>query len=146
MSVLISNCPFAFPTFGFQTTWGWENDDRIFGWIILYIFYFIFLIEVITPCKYTAALLRLLHGCADKAGLIDGVEKRLMNEPTKGAIDPTHHRLFISLITSITACQCGTVGRKWLSSCQHLHQLSQVHVYCGGTCWIGLLCWGLCCQ
>ncbi len=106
----------------------------------IYIYIYFFLIEVITPCKYTAALLRLLQGCADKAGLIDGVEKRLMNEPTKGAIDPTHHRLIISLITSITACQCGTVGRKWLSSCQHLHQLSQVHVYCGGTCWIGLLC------
>jgi len=36
----------------------------------------------------TTALSRRLLGCADKAGLIDGVEKRLMNEPTKGAIDP----------------------------------------------------------
>ncbi|KAI2644182.1 Titin [Labeo rohita] len=62
----------------------------------------------------------------NKAGLIDGVEKRLMNKPTKGAIDPTHHRLIIALITSSAACRCGTVGRKWLSSCRHLHQLSQI--------------------
>lgn len=73
-----------------------------------------------SPCEHTAALSRLL-GWADKAGLIDGVEMRLMNEPTKGAIDPSHHRLIITLIASSTACRCGTAGRKWLSACQHLH-------------------------
>lgn len=87
---------------------GWMDE------LSFYLFYLFFSkkIKVMTPCEHTTALSRRLLGCADKAGLIDGVEKKLMNEPTKGAIDSIHHRLIISLITSSTACRCGTVGRK----------------------------------
>lgn len=64
----------------------------------------------------------LLVGRIDQSTVISSVEKRLINEPAQGAIDPTHHRLIFTLITLSTTWQFNTVGGKQLSSCTHLHQ------------------------
>lgn len=66
----------------------------------------------------------LLVGRVDQSTVISSVEKRLINEPTQGAIDPTHHWLIFTLITLSTAWQFNTVGGKQLSSWTCLHQAS----------------------
>lgn len=67
-------------------------------------------------------LVALWTAGVDPSTGISSVEKRLINEPAQGAIDPPHHRLIFTLITLSTAWQFNTVGEKQLWSCPHLHQ------------------------
>lgn len=81
-------------------------------------------------CMETASLWTV--GRVDQSTVISSVEKRLINEPAQGAIDPTHLKLIFTLITLSTAWQFNTVGGKQLSSCPHLHQVR--------VCWCGTNC------
>lgn len=74
----------------------------------------------ICPCYFSRflkyILLRLIHKSRrlDNPVISDSCDqqcwKEANDEPANSAIDPAHHTLIITLITSSAAWQCGTVG------------------------------------